>query len=407
MKTQTFALLVALLFVPCLASANLVTNGSFETPDIGSKFYEFYNDGSTAIEGWTVVAGDDPDVWDRRIDITQTSPGWLAASDGKLLADLSATQGFNKGLQTKAINVISGQTYTLTFDIGNFYIYRSNIGVSFSTGEWGDGTVGEKTFLNSAGPITDGTTNWKKITLTWVAKNTTSTQISFFSRDPGLPNTDSANYDENPFLDNVVLEPASTPTPTPISVDLITNGSFEIPNLGLNAFQTFNDGSTVVDGWTVVAGNDADPTDRLIALVKTQPGWVSASGMGSQFFDLAGLDGFNKGLQSVAIPVESGKTYALTFDIGNFYIYQSNVGVSFSSGEWSDGTTGEKTFGNSVGPILDGTTNWKTVNVTWVAKNTGMTKISILGRNPGLPNTNSANYDQNILLDNVSFRALP
>lgn len=406
MKTQTFTLLAA-LFIPCLASANLVANGSFETPNLGSKFYELYNDGSTAIDGWTVIAGDDPDVWDRRIDITQTSPGWLAASDGKLLADLAATQGFNKGLQTKPINVIRGQTYTLTFDIGNFSIYRSNIGVSFSTGEWGDGTVGEKIFLNAVGPIVDGTTSWKKITLTWVAKNTTSTQISFFGRDPGLPNTATENYDENPFLDNVVLTAATTPTPTPVSVDLITNGSFETPDLDLNEFQTFDDGSTAVNGWTIVASNDTDPLDRMVALVKTQPGWVSASGAGSQFLDLAALDGFNKGLQSVAIPVESGKSYTLTFDIGNFYIYQSNVGVSFSSGEWSDGTTGEKTFGNSVGPILDGTTDWKTVNVTWVAKNTGTTKITIVGKNPGLPNTNAANYDQNIILDNVSFKALP
>lgn len=236
MKTPVFTLLTT-LFIPCLAFANLVTNGSFEIPrisSVSSDFFVLFPDGSTAIDGWTVIAGNDPDPLDRRMDLTGGVANWLAASDGDQLIDLASTQGFNKGLQTKPINVISGQTYTLTFDIGNFYIYRSNVGVSFSTGEWSDGTTGEKQFLNTAGPIFDGTTNWKKITLTWVAKNTTSTQISFFGRDPGLPNTTNANYDENPFLDNVVLtQVGALPAPTLISP--IGTASSTAPTFGWNA----------------------------------------------------------------------------------------------------------------------------------------------------------------------------
>lgn len=238
MKNPVCALLTT-LFIPCLASANLVTNGSFEMPrisSVSSDFFVLFPDGSTAIDGWTVIAGDDPDPLDRRMDLTGGVPNWLAASDGDQLIDLASTQGFNKGIQSIPINVISGQTYTLSFDIGNFYIYRSNVGVSFNSGEWSDGTTGEKQFLNTTGPIFDGTTNWKKITLTWVAKNTTSTQISFFGRDPGLPNTANENYDENPFLDNVVFTQVGTAVlPAPTLLSPVGTVSSTAPTFSWNA----------------------------------------------------------------------------------------------------------------------------------------------------------------------------
>jgi hypothetical protein len=38
------------------ANASSFTNGDFESPNIGDIFYTTYNDASTGITGWTVVA---------------------------------------------------------------------------------------------------------------------------------------------------------------------------------------------------------------------------------------------------------------------------------------------------------------------------------------------------------------
>jgi choice-of-anchor C domain-containing protein len=85
------------------ASANLVTNGSFELGNnLPGAGFNTKGNGSTDIAGWT-VGGNSVD-W--------ISTYW-PATDGNLSLDLN---GNGKGSISQAINVVAGQKYTLTFD---------------------------------------------------------------------------------------------------------------------------------------------------------------------------------------------------------------------------------------------------------------------------------------------------
>ena len=334
MKIKYLSMFAACIIPTLAASANLITNGSFELPDNGSNFYLLYPNGTT-IPGWTCMAGNltDPQS-DPECDITQTKPGLLAASDGKQMVDLAAAEGFDKGWQTTPINVVSGQAYTLTIDVGSWSIYPSNVGVSFNSGVWSDGTTAEKTFGNFTGPFYNGETNWQTFTMTWVASNTTSTQLSIYGRKPGATNTPTAIYNANIFVDNVTLaaapsnEPTPAPTPTPkststpivdsqavpqpsSSANLVTNGSFELPDNGSSFYLLYPNGSTI-PGWTCMAGNLTDPqSDPECDIDQAMPGIVSASD-GKQMTDLAAAEGFDKGWQTTPINVVSGQAYTLT-----------------------------------------------------------------------------------------------
>ncbi len=106
---------IATLGLTAGASANLVTNGSFETftgvfgTDGGAQLIP----GATTLTGWTIVGGEiailrSPDFYN------------LTASDGKDFLDLAgySNTGLPKGLSQTLAGLTVGQNYALSFDVG-------------------------------------------------------------------------------------------------------------------------------------------------------------------------------------------------------------------------------------------------------------------------------------------------
>jgi choice-of-anchor C domain-containing protein len=95
------------------APGNLVTNGSFENPAVGSG-YVVYPAGSTGIPGWTVGSGSVSNA-----SVEQDSPDEWPADTGSISIDLS---GNAPGDLSQDIATTPGMTYTLSFALGgNFY----------------------------------------------------------------------------------------------------------------------------------------------------------------------------------------------------------------------------------------------------------------------------------------------
>ena len=85
------------------APANLITNGSFENPEIWqTNPYVAYDAGSTAMPGWTVETG----------SVDLTGPPYGVADDGNQSIDLSGT---NSGSIRQTVATKPGQAYTLTW----------------------------------------------------------------------------------------------------------------------------------------------------------------------------------------------------------------------------------------------------------------------------------------------------
>src|ERR1700743_3434179 len=106
-KTFKALLLIASLgVVQNPAAANLLTNGDFESPNLGSSGFQF---DTTSIPGWTVT---------NTVDLT-TSGCCFAAYSGKQDVDLVGSRG-NGGL-TQTFTTIVGQQYEITFAYAHTY----------------------------------------------------------------------------------------------------------------------------------------------------------------------------------------------------------------------------------------------------------------------------------------------
>jgi choice-of-anchor C domain-containing protein len=110
---NTCAALVALVASLCLvssaAAANLLGNGSFETPKVGAGSWKNFQTGDR-IGAWHVTTGD--------VDVVDTASFWVAAR-GKQSLDLS---GFGPGTISQTVATMPGASYKLTFKLaGDMY----------------------------------------------------------------------------------------------------------------------------------------------------------------------------------------------------------------------------------------------------------------------------------------------
>lgn len=192
---------MTMLSAVAVASANLLTNGSFETGNFvpNGDNTMLLSNGATNIAGW-VVAGDSI-AW-----IGPTNPFGLLASDGDYFLDLTdyPVGGPYGGIgQTFATN--SGWTYKVQFDLGTRLTYGGSSSLRVSAA--GD----TQDYTEAANG--DSSPRWDTEQFIFVANSNMAT-LSFLGIDP------SHAYIG---LDNVVVE-ALVPEPGSLAV------------LGLGAF---------------------------------------------------------------------------------------------------------------------------------------------------------------------------
>jgi hypothetical protein len=189
------------------AHANLITNGSFETPVVPVGGFTNFLGGSTGITGWTVVG---PEA---SIVSTAYAPGGgftFPAQQGNQWLDLTGDVSNRFEGVTQTVTTVPGTNYALSYWVGNI---SGSIWGTTSTVELQLNGVAVSTQTNS----TPGSTlTWEQFTFPFTATGT-STAIQFDNFDPL---TDNSNG-----LDNVDLELASTsPTPEPSSLWLLGSG---------------------------------------------------------------------------------------------------------------------------------------------------------------------------------------
>jgi hypothetical protein len=189
------ALLISFLFAE-IGSANLMTNGSFEYGNTAMGIDRVLPPRSTAIEGWTVVGVCSPCseiLW----DASGEAPGRLIAENGDRFLFLPSFN-LNAGV-TQTVNLPAGR-YILTFYV--------------STGGGDESTLGVTVGSESPVIVETTTISWAKEHLDFSIDGG-PTQITFNGEDVG-------GID----LDNVDLEPASSPATEP------STACFAVPVLG-------------------------------------------------------------------------------------------------------------------------------------------------------------------------------
>jgi choice-of-anchor C domain-containing protein len=141
---------------PASAAVNILSNGSFEAPDIGEQWYVNYGTGLT-IPGWNVLYNN--------VDIVNTLVGWgSAAANGKQALDLV---GYGStGAISQAFSTIAGQVYTLSFAYGNNPSSTSEAAAAFSI-------FGGSTLLSSSVASSNGL-GWSTYSGTFLANSATT-----------------------------------------------------------------------------------------------------------------------------------------------------------------------------------------------------------------------------------------
>jgi len=185
------------------SEADLLVNGSFETPIIPAGGFIDYVGGSTALTGWS-VSGVDVNT----VSGTFTQDGIVfEAEDGKQLMDLSGyTSNSSSNGISQTVTTVIGQSYSLSFYVGSatdHYLFdASTVDLSI-----GGGTL--TSYTNSTTP--SNMVDWKLFTVNFAATDT-MTSIAFF--DGSGP----SNYES--LLDNVSLNAV----PEPSAVILVSLG---------------------------------------------------------------------------------------------------------------------------------------------------------------------------------------
>jgi hypothetical protein len=85
--------------------------------------------------------------------------------------------------------------------------------------------------------------------------------------------------------------------------NLILNGSFELPEIGVATFELFNTGTQGIPSWEITSGDVDIVSDNLL-------GTNIVAQKGDQWLD---LNGFQRGIIAQFFPTDIGRTYVLEF----------------------------------------------------------------------------------------------
>jgi hypothetical protein len=207
---RNYLLLGALAcFVP--AQANLITNGSFETPVVPAGSFTNFGSGSSLITGWTVVGPGASVIGGTFHQECCNFP----AEDGVQWLDLTGDSlNAVEGVQQTVATTV-GTEYNLSFWVGNIFdpngIFGTTSTVNVRLGGLGGSLLG--TFTNSS--TTTGTQVWQQFTTSFTATGS-STTLDFLNADPGNDNSNG--------LDNIALTAVATGVPEPGTLSLIGFG---------------------------------------------------------------------------------------------------------------------------------------------------------------------------------------
>jgi hypothetical protein len=206
---QAAGIVAVLLAVSATANANLIANGSFESPTIPVTGFKDFNSTTQGIPNWT-VSGPNPGV--SIVSGTFSQSGvTFEAQDGVQWLDLTgdgtnSTEGVSQSVTTAVGNV-----YQLSYFIGN-----TTGGGIFGTTSTVIVDINGTPAFTDENSLTDNTSLvWEQFTHTFTATSGTTT-IGFFNDDPGGDNSNG--------LDNIVLldqGPAPTGVPEPASLALL------------------------------------------------------------------------------------------------------------------------------------------------------------------------------------------
>jgi hypothetical protein len=214
MKTRLLIPIVAGFVIGCGSlplRANLIANGSFETPVVPVGAFTNFGSGSTGITGWTVVGatGGVSIVSGTFSQECCTFP----AEDGAQWLDLTG-DGTNsiEGVE-QSVATTPGTTYDLSFWVGNTSDPGGIFGRTSTVNVLLGGISG--TLIDAATNIinTPGTLAWQQFTTSFTATGS-STTLDFLNGDSPFDNSNG--------LDNVSLTAAGPSTvPEPATLPLV------------------------------------------------------------------------------------------------------------------------------------------------------------------------------------------
>jgi hypothetical protein len=184
------------------ASANLISDGSFETPVVSSGGFTSVGVGSSFGTGnpWTVVGVG----FVSPISGLYTNGAFsFPAEDAAQWLDMTGfVSNTGTGIEQTVSGLTAGTLYDLSFWVGNQNAPTAGWGSTSSVEVFVNG-VSQGTFTNSG---SSGLTQfWEQFTTSFTASGTSAT-IDFYNRDPSNDNTNG--------LDNIVLDAAGTPPPS-------------------------------------------------------------------------------------------------------------------------------------------------------------------------------------------------
>ena len=208
MKNSFLALAVSLC-LGTVAHANLIVNGDFENPNIGSAPFKTYT--GSGIPGWTIAPG-------TNVDIVNAGYFGAGANSGTgQFVDLNGTGPGSQGEMSQDFATLSGATYQLTFLYANNFIG----GPSSSSAQVEITVSGLNTMVTHSTSSSSGL-DWTQFTATFVAGSNLSTLTlkSLVAAGNG-----------GVLFDNIVIEQIAAPIPEPASMIAMGSGV-----IGLFAF---------------------------------------------------------------------------------------------------------------------------------------------------------------------------
>ena len=194
------AIVLGLLSAPA-PGANLIANGSFESPAIPTQFVN-YSVGSPGLPNWTIIGPAGQSVSQVRSDFAGNPPFVFPAQDGNQWIDLT---GFNNNVPAgvaQTVATTAGADYSISFWVGNvsggLFGTSSTVLVELSQGGGGSCT-------NSAPGLT---LTWLRCAVEFTAVGS-STTISFRNGDPANDHSNGLDNISVDLVQAVVPEPAT------------------------------------------------------------------------------------------------------------------------------------------------------------------------------------------------------